>query len=138
MTIPEVKQVLRAAREAGLEYKRRKAKAAMYTGRLEAGKSVRYSDSGKCEHNSNTVEINLCTAADYETESDEAAKALTEPYIKAGRLIYLVRDNKQREILNDYYLLCRTWQEIADKQNCSRQWIYKLHGYALKKISEST
>lgn len=137
MTISEIKQILRAARAAGLDYKHKKAEADRYIQKLASGRTVRYKNS-IYERSGNTVEINLCIAADCTAEAEAAGKALTEPYIKAGRLIYLVRDNKQREILNDYYLLCRTWQEIADKQNCSRQWIYKLHGYALKKISEST
>lgn len=139
MTIQEIKQTLREARKAGLAYKELKSKASEYEQRLMCGKSVTYTtDGGTKERSGNSVERSLCNAADYAAEAAAAGKALTEPYIKAGRLIYLVRDDKLREVLNRYYLHCQSWEKIAADLGYSRQWINRLHGYALKKISEST
>ncbi len=137
MTVKEIKQILGEARVAGLKYIELSKKAREYERRLTDGKTVRYQNDGCVyERDGNSVERGLCVAADYSAEADWANQALSEPYIKAGRLIYLVRDDKQRDVLNRRYLRCQSWGKIAREMKISRQWVYKLHGFGLKNISD--
>lgn len=139
LCVKEIKQTLREAREAGLKYIRLRDKARSYERRLTDGRAVSYErDGGTHERNGNSMERSLCTAADYQSDADKAAQALSEPYIKASRLIYLVRDDKLREILDRYYLYGQSWGRIAEDMGYSERWVKKLHGTALKKISENT
>lgn len=139
LRIKEIKQTLRDARAAGMKYIRLRDKARSYERRLTDGRAVNYERDG-CTHerNDNSMERSLCAAADYQTEADKAAQALSEPYIKASRLIYLVQDDKLRKILNRYYLYGQSWDSIAADMGYTERWVKKLHGIALKKISEST
>lgn len=139
LCVKEIKQILREAREAGLKYIHLRDKARSYERRLMDGRAVSYkSDGSTHEQNGNSMERSLCAAADYQTEADKAAQALSAPYIKAGRLIYLVKDDKLRDILNRYYLYGQSWKIIATDLGYSERWVKKLHGSALQKISENT
>lgn len=139
LCVKEIKQTLREAREAGLKYIRLRNKVRSYEQRLMMGKSVRYDSIGSShERDGNSMERSLCAAADYQAEADKAAQALSEPYIKASRLIYLVKDDKLRDILNRYYLYGHSWGRIAEDLGYSERWVKKLHGDALQKISKST
>ncbi len=136
MTVKEVKQALQEARTAGLKYKELRKKAREYEQRLSDGKAVRYENDGsKLERDGNSVERGLCAAADYSAEADRAAQEFHKSYIKAGRLIYLVKDDKQRDVLNRRYLLCQSWGRIAREMKISRQWAHKLHDFGLEQIS---
>lgn len=137
--VKEIKQTLREAREAGLKYIRLRDKARSYERRLMDGRAVSYERDGSThERNGNSTEGRLCAAADYFAEADKAAQALSEPYIRASRLIYIVGDDKLREILDRYYLYRQSWSRIAEDMGYSERWVKKLHGTALKKISENT
>lgn len=139
MCVKEIKQILREARAAGLKYIRLRDKARSYERRLMDGRAVNYkSDGSTHERNGNSMERSLCAAADYQTEADKAAQALSEPYIKASRLIYLVKDDKLRDILNKYYLYGQSWERIAADLGYSERHIKRLHGNALQEISKNT
>ncbi|MDE5577717.1 MAG: hypothetical protein K2J11_10055 [Oscillospiraceae bacterium] len=139
LSVKEIKQILREAREAGLKYIRLRDKARSYERRLMAGKSVRYDSAGGThERDGNSMERSLCTAVDYQTEADKAAQALSEPYIKANRLIYLVKDDKLRDILNRYYFYGHSWGRIAEDLGYSERHVKRLHGIALQEISKNT
>lgn len=139
LCVKEIKHILREAREAGLKYIRLRDKARSYERRLMEGKTIRYtSNGGTHERDGNSMERSLCAAVDYQTEAEKAAQALSEPYIKASRLIYLVKDDKLREVLNRYYLYGHSWGRIAKDLGYSERWVKKLHGTALQKISKNT
>lgn len=139
LSVKKIKQTLREAREAGLKYIRLRDKARSYERRLTDGGAVSYERNGSThERNGNSMERSLCAAADYQSDADKAAQALSELYIKASRLIYLVRDDKLREILNRYYLYGQSWGRVAADMGYSERWVKKLHGTALKKIAENT
>lgn len=138
LCVKEIKQILREAREAGLKYIRLRDKARSYERRLIDGRAVSYeSDGSTHERDGNSMERSLCAAADYQTEADKAAQALSVPYIKASKLIYLVKDDKLREVLNRYYLYGQSWERIAADLGYSERWVKKLHGKALQKISKN-
>lgn len=138
LCVKEIKQILREAREAGLKYIRLRDKARSYERRLTDGRAVSYERDGSVrERDCNSMERSLCAVADYQTEAEKAAKALSEPYIKAGKIIYLVRDDKLRDILNRYYLYGHSWKRIAEDMGYSERHIKRLHGNALQKISNN-
>ncbi len=135
MSVKEIKQILREARAAGLHYIGLRDKARRFEQRLTCGKAVRYeSDGSVYERNGNSVERSLCAAADYWDDADRAAQDFHKSYIKAGRLIYLVKDDKLHRVLDRYYLHCKSWSQISEEMGISYRHVTRLHGYALKKI----
>lgn len=139
MTVQEVKAVLNDAREAGSKYLKARNKHRRYENRLTNGKTVRYNSTGaEYERNGNSVEGFLCEMADYDIEADKCKAELSEPYCAAGRLIYLVEDERQREVLNMHYLYCKSWGQVTVKMGISVRHVHRLHGKALVKISKNT
>ncbi len=138
MTVQEVKAVLNGAREAGSKYLKARNKHRRYENRLTNGKTVRYNSTGaEYERNGNSVEESLCETADYDIEADKCKAELAGPYCAAGRLIYLVKDERKRQVLNLRYLYCKSWGEIAMAMKISDRKVQKLHGYALKEIARN-
>ncbi|MCM1525154.1 MAG: hypothetical protein NC120_11940, partial [Ruminococcus sp.] len=128
-SVKEIKQTLLEARAAGLKYIELRNKARTYEQRLMSGKTVRYESDGSFhKRNGNSVERSLCAAADYSAEADRAAKELSEPYIKAARLIFLVKDDRLRSVLDRYYLHCQSWGRIAREMDISYRHVTRLHG----------
>lgn len=131
--------MLNEAREAGNKYFKARDKHRRYESRLTSGKAVRYNSTGaEYERNRNPVEKSLCETADYDIEADKCKAELAGPYCAAGRLIYLVKDERQREVLNLHYLYCKSWGQIAAKMGISVRHVHRLHGKALVKISKNT
>lgn len=131
----EIKKTLQAARDAGLRYIDLRNRARDYEQRLLRGRIPRCDRDGcKYEPRGNAVERGLCTAADLASEADKAAKALSEPYIRASRLICLLDDDRLRAVLDSYYLHCRSWKRIADGLGVSVRHVHRLHGRALEGI----
>lgn len=137
MTVQEVKAVLNDAREAGIKYFNARNKHKRYENRLTNGKTVRYNSTGaEYERNGNSVEKSLCETADCDIEADKRKAELSGPYCAAGRLIYLVKDERKRQVLNLRYLYCKSWGQIAAKMGISVRHVHRLHGKALVKISK--
>ena len=138
MTVQEVKAVLNDAREAGSKYLKARNKHRRYENRLTNGKTVRYNSTGaEYERNGNSVEESYCEVSDYETQADKCKAELSNPYCAAGRLIYLVKDERKRQVLNLRYLYCKSWGEIAMAMKTNDRKVQKLHGYALKEIARN-
>ena len=137
MTTQEVKRILSSAREAGIEYLNARNKYKSYESRLTDGKTVRYNSTGaEYERNGNSVEESYCEVSDYETQADKCKAELSNPYCAAGRLIYLVKDERKRQVLNRYYLYCKSWGQIALEMKISVRHVHRLHGNALIEIAQ--
>ncbi len=137
MTVQEVKRILSSAREAGIEYLNARNKYKSYESRLTDGKTVRYNSTGaEYERNGNSVEESYCEVSDYETQADKCKAELSNPYCAAGRLIYLVKDERKRQVLNRYYLYCKSWGQIALEMKISVRHVHRLHGNALIEIAQ--
>ena len=129
--------MLNDAREAGSKYLKARNKHRRYENRLTNGKTVRYNSTGaEYERNGNSVEGSLCETADYDIEADKCKAELSGPYCAAGRLIYLVKDERKRQVLNLRYLYCKSWGEIAVAMKINDRKVQKLNGYALKEIAK--
>ena len=137
MTVQEVKKILSSAREAGIEYLNARNKHKSYESRLTDGKTVRYNSTGaEYERNGNSVEESYCEVSDYETQADKCKAELSNPYCAAGRLIYLVKDERKWQVLNRYYLYCKSWGQIALEMKISVRHVHRLHGNALIEIAQ--
>ena len=55
-----------------------------------------------------------------------------ETLLTIGKL----KDRRQRMILTEYYLEMKTWEQVAVDIGYSYQHVMRLHGYALKAVSE--
>ena len=136
MTTQEGKEILNEARTAGIRYIKARNRYRELERKLTGGKSVRFNSTGaQYEHNGNAVENAYCELSDREDKMNSCREDLSRPYRTAGRLIYLVEDDKKRQVLNMYYLYCKSWEQIAEELNVSVRYIHKLHGYALEEIS---
>ena len=136
MTTQEVKEILNEARTAGIRYIKARNRYRELERKLTGGKSVRFNSTGaQYEHNGNAVENAYCELSDREDKMNSCRDDLSKPYCTAGKLIYLVEDDKKRQVLNMYYLYCKSWERIAAELNVSVRYIHKLHGYALGEIS---
>ncbi len=136
MTTTEVKEILSKARSAGLQYFKARDRYRSFEHRLTGGKAIRYNGTGaEFKHNGNAVENAYCELSDREAEMNRCREGLSVPYRAAGKLIYLVEDDKRRQVLNMRYLYCKSWEQIAMELNISVRHIRNLHGYALEEIS---
>ena len=136
MTTQEVKEILNEARTAGIRYFKARNRYRELERKLTGGNSVRFNSTGaQYEHNGNAVENAYCELSDREDKMNSCRDDLSKPYRTAGKLIYLVEDDKKRQVLNMYYLYCKSWEQIAAELNVSVRQVHRLHGYALEEIS---
>ena len=136
MTTHEVKVILNEARTAGIRYIKARNRYRELERKLTGGKSVRFNSTGaQYEHNGNAVENAYCELSDREDKMNSCREGLSKPYRTAGRLIYLVEDDKKRQVLNMRYLYCKSWEQIAEDMKINVRQIHRLHGYALEEIS---
>jgi len=58
--------------------------------------------------------------------------------LKAETLLTIgkLKDRRQRMVLTEYYLEMKTWEQVAVDIGYSYQHVMRLHGYALKAVSE--
>lgn len=136
MTTQEVKEILNEARTAGIRYIKARNRYRELERKLSGGKSVRFNSTGtQYEHNGNAVENAYCELSDRKDKMNSCRENLSKPYRTAGRLIYLVEDDKKRQVLNMHYLYCKSWEQIAEDMKINVRQIHRLHGYALEEIS---
>lgn len=53
----------------------------------------------------------------------------------AEKYIALLEMQSEKEIITRRYLMCQTWEKIADAMNYSIRQVTRIHGKALKKMS---
>lgn len=41
---------------------------------------------------------------------------------------------REYNLMHDYYILGKTWEQVAEDMGISRQWVWELHGSILQKI----
>ena len=138
LTTQEVKSILKSARTAGLDYLSSQRQYKFREGSLVCGKAIVYYNTGAShERAGNATERALCSMADCGTESDANKKAFEKAYCDASRLIYLIKDDRERQVLDLYYLHCKSWAQVAAKLGTSTRQVHRLHGKLLKYISEN-
>lgn len=67
----------------------------------------------------------------------EAAERLDDIYQKGIKLIELCQSSKSRTILRDYYIKCKTLDQIALELGYEESWPKKLKRRAIKEIAQA-
>ena len=98
--------------------------------------TVTYSDSPKSTTSSYRLEDCTQKIMDLQTELCEAMADLVDVTCDIARTISKVENYDYEDLLVKRYVLGEPWEKIAEEMNYSEQHIHRLHGEALKKISD--
>lgn len=74
--------------------------------------------------------------AELESMVDEKVDELVATKAEILGTISMLKDNRQRIALTEYYLEMRTWEQVAVDINYSFPQTMRIHGYALGEISK--
>lgn len=55
---------------------------------------------------------------------------------EARTKINQLKDTRYVSLLTDYYINCKTWEQVADDMGYDLRWVYRLHGRALQSFSK--
>lgn len=55
---------------------------------------------------------------------------------EARTKINQLKDTRYISLLSDYYINCKTWEQVADDMGYDLRWVYRLHGRALQSFSK--
>ena len=61
---------------------------------------------------------------------------LKEQSLKIQQQIEALKDERYRSILFSRYVLCKTWEKVAEDVPCDVRHVYRLHGDALKAFED--
>lgn len=92
------------------------------------------SDMPRNPNRSNTIENGIAAIDEIEANINKDIDELVVLRKEIENKINEVKDLKLRELLKCRYLDCKTWEEIAYKNNYTWQWAHKLHEKALDEI----
>ena len=98
--------------------------------------SVTYSDSPKSTASNYKLEECTQKIMDLQEELCEAMADLVDVTCEISRAIQKIENYDYQDLLVKRYVLGKTWEKIAEEMNYSEQHIHRLHGEALKKISD--
>ena len=98
--------------------------------------TVTYSDSPKSTTSSYRLEDCTPKIMDLQSELCEAVADLVDVTCDIARTISKVENYDYEDLLVKRYVLGEPWEKIAEEMNYSEQHIHRLHGEALKKISD--
>lgn len=92
------------------------------------------SDMPKSNKRSDTIATGIATINDIEEEINKEIDKLIELRKEIEDKINAVDNPKLRELLKCRYLDCKSWEEIAYKNNITWRHVYRLHEKALDEI----
>ena len=98
--------------------------------------TVTYSDSPKSTASNYKLEECTQKIMDLQAELCEAMADLVDVTCEISRAIQKIENYDYQDLLVKRYVLGKSWEKIADDMNYSEQHIHRLHGEALKKISD--
>lgn len=92
------------------------------------------SDMPKSNKRSDTIADGIATINDIEKTINQEIDELIQLRKEIEDKINTVDDPKLRELLKCRYLDCKSWEEIAYKNNITWRHVYRLHKKALDEI----
>ena len=92
------------------------------------------SDMPKSNKRSDTIATGIATINDLEKEINEEIDKLIKLRKEIEDKINAVEEPRLRELLKCRYLDCKSWEEIAYKNNITWRHVYRLHEKALDEI----
>lgn len=93
-----------------------------------------HSPSPDCQR----LEKTIAKIIDLENDINKDIDTLVDLKKEITETINEIPDLRQRTILEMRYLSFRTWEQIAVALSLDLSWVHRLHGRALKKISEKS
>ena len=84
------------------------------------------------------LEKTIAKIIDLENDINRDIDRLVDLKKEITETINEISDLRQRTILEMRYLSFRTWEQIAVALSLDLSWVHRLHGRALKKISEKS
>lgn len=84
------------------------------------------------------LEKTIAKIIDLENDINRDIDTLVDLKKEITETINEIPDLRQRTILEMRYLSFRTWEQIAVALSLDLSWVHRLHGRALKKISEKS
>ncbi len=84
------------------------------------------------------LEKTIAKIIDLENDINKDIDRLVDLKKEITETINEIPDLRQRTILEMRYLSFRTWEQIAVALSLDLSWVHRLHGRALKKISEKS
>lgn len=113
------------------------------TEQLENLRSIVFSISGNSEdervqtsNESDKIGYIMPKIIDLENELNNRINEFIDLKTEVTKKIDEVPDMECRLLLMLRYLNFKTWEEIAEKMNYSRQWVTKIHGKALNSLQK--
>lgn len=85
---------------------------------------------------SNAMELRLLRYTTAQQQYEEQWAEMQDEYKYLSSVIGRIADFPRRETLTQRYLLCLSWQEIADNMHFSVSWVHRLHIQGLQKAQE--
>lgn len=79
-----------------------------------------------------TVDKIVDMQAEINAEIDRLVDLKKEVRLKVNQLT----DSRYVDILIDYYINCKTWEEVANDLKYNLRWVYRLHDRALQSFSK--
>lgn len=133
MTVGEIKQELIRIRITQQRYMLAAEKARQYDMMISVPRST---DTGIASASkSNATENKYLLALDYHEKVVALEIEMVQARTSAEKYIDLLDKQAEKEIVTRRYIMCQTWEAIAEAMNYSIRQVTRLHGKALKKMS---
>ena len=82
----------------------------------------------------NASEERIAKYVEYTEEIDDLIDELLRIKQEINKAIGTVEDYRFQTLLTEYYINCKTWEQVAVDMNYSYMQVCRLHGKALQKI----
>ena len=133
MTAGEVKQKLIQIRVTQQKYILAAEKARQYDMMISAPRPTSFENAP--DPKKNGTENKYLLALDYHEKVVALEIEMVQARTSAEKYIDLLDKQAEKEIVTRRYIMCQTWEAIAEAMNYSIRQVTRLHGKALKKMS---
>lgn len=138
MTVQEVKAVLNSVRVKYREYELAQEKALRFrstlTGAAQVMTDIPQSQSAK---NENSREKGYLKLVEYSEDAAYKFRDYLTARESAEKLIGVLNDHDEQEVLTRRYIMFEKWENIAGKMYISDRKVFYLRRNGMRKISES-
>lgn len=135
--IKEIKKMLESARAAKAKYLEACGKVNELESILMSAKKPLNNRLEATESKENTTEKAYCKLADYTHERSEVFIEYLDTVAEVEKIIQIVPNSVQREVLRDKYIIGLSINQIADNMLYSVRHVKRLHIKALLYLSEN-
>ena len=134
MTVQELKKDLLHIRVTQLRYRLAVDKARQFDDLICAPKGVGF-ESHNASSRTNSSEEKVMLAIAYHEKALLLEADMLSARERAEKYISVLTLQSEKEVITRRYLMCQTWEQIADVMNYSCRHVERIHSKALKKMS---